>query len=102
VPAAGGDVRVRHRLADYRRGAADPDADPASVAAAIVRLVDSPFGKRPFRVHVDPSQDGAEIVNGVADRMRAELFRRIGIEDLLVPHLAEVPHGESVVIDASR
>jgi NAD(P)-dependent dehydrogenase (short-subunit alcohol dehydrogenase family) len=78
------------------------DADPASVAEAIVRLVDSPFGKRPFRVHVDPSQDGAEIVNGVADRMRAELFRRIGIEDLLVPHLAEVPHGGSVVIDASR
>ena len=23
------------------------------------------FGKRPFRVHIDPSEDGAEIVNGV-------------------------------------
>jgi NAD(P)-dependent dehydrogenase (short-subunit alcohol dehydrogenase family) len=32
------------------------------------RVVDTPFGKRPFRVHVDPVQDGAEIVNGVADR----------------------------------
>lgn len=32
-----------------------------------------------------PSEDGAEIVNGVADRVRAELFRRIGIEDLLKP-----------------
>jgi hypothetical protein len=52
---------------------------------AIVNVVDAPFGKRPFRVHVDPSQDGAEIVNGVADRVRAEMFRRIGLEDLLRP-----------------
>jgi hypothetical protein len=37
-------------------------------------------------VHVDPSQDGAEIVNGVADRVRAELLRRIGLEDILRPH----------------
>jgi hypothetical protein len=57
----------------------------AAVAEAIVRVVGLPFGKRPFRVHVDPSQDGAEVVNGVADRVRAELFRRIGIEDLLSP-----------------
>ncbi len=55
------------------------DADAGAVAEAIVRVVDMPFGKRPFRVHVDPSQDGAEIVNGVADRVRAEMFRRIGI-----------------------
>lgn len=62
-----------------------PDADVEAVAEAIVRVVGLPFGKRPFRIHVDPSQDGAEIVNGVADRVRAELFRRIGIEDLLAP-----------------
>ena len=59
------------------------DADAGSVATAIVNVVNAPFGKRPFRVHVDPSQDGAEIVNGVADRVRAEMFRRIGLEDLL-------------------
>jgi NAD(P)-dependent dehydrogenase (short-subunit alcohol dehydrogenase family) len=62
-----------------------PDADAAAVADAIVKIVDAPFGKRPFRVHVDPSQDGAEIVNGVADRVRAELLRRIGLEDVLHP-----------------
>jgi len=45
----------------------------------------APFGKRPFRIHIDPSQDGAEIVNGVADRVRAELLRRIGLEDVLRP-----------------
>jgi NAD(P)-dependent dehydrogenase (short-subunit alcohol dehydrogenase family) len=61
------------------------DADVADVAKAIVAVVDAPFGKRPFRVHIDPSQDGAEIVNGVADRVRAEMYRRIGLEDLLSP-----------------
>lgn len=63
------------------------DADAASVATAIVDVVDMPFGTRPFRTHIDPSEDGAEIVNGVADRVRAELFRRIGLEDLLKPHI---------------
>jgi NAD(P)-dependent dehydrogenase (short-subunit alcohol dehydrogenase family) len=61
------------------------DADAGDVAVAIVDVVGMPFGKRPFRVHIDPSQDGAEIVNGVADRVRAEMFRRIGLEDLLQP-----------------
>jgi NAD(P)-dependent dehydrogenase (short-subunit alcohol dehydrogenase family) len=62
-----------------------PDADPAAVAQAIVRAVDAPFGKRPYRVHVDPSQDGADIVHGVGDRVRAELLRRIGLADTLSP-----------------
>ena len=62
-----------------------PNADAAEVAEAIARVVDMPFRKRPFRVHIDPSQDGAEIVNGVADRVRAELLRRIGLADLLHP-----------------
>lgn len=61
------------------------DADPQAVARAIVQVVGAPFGKRPFRVHIDPSDDGAEIVNGVADRVRAELLRRIGLDDLLHP-----------------
>ena len=60
-------------------------ADPAGVAEAIVKVVDAPFGKRPFRIHVDPAEDGAEVVNGVADRVRAELLRRIGLGDLHVP-----------------
>jgi NAD(P)-dependent dehydrogenase (short-subunit alcohol dehydrogenase family) len=61
------------------------DADPSEIARQIVRVVDLPFGKRPFRVHVDPSQDGAEIVNGVADRMRREMYCNIGLENLLHP-----------------
>jgi NAD(P)-dependent dehydrogenase (short-subunit alcohol dehydrogenase family) len=61
------------------------DADAGSVAVAIVDVIGMPFGTRPFRVHVDPSQDGAEVVNGVADRVRAEMFRNIGLQDLLKP-----------------
>ena len=60
-------------------------ADVSTVADAIVKVVDTPFGKRPFRVHVDPTQDGAEVVNAVSDRVRAELLRRIGLGDLLAP-----------------
>jgi NAD(P)-dependent dehydrogenase (short-subunit alcohol dehydrogenase family) len=61
------------------------DADPAEVAREIVRVVAAPFGKRPFRVHVDPSQDGAEVVNAVADRMRREMYRNIDLTNLLSP-----------------
>lgn len=63
------------------------DADPAEVASQIVRAVNMPFGKRPFRVHVDPSQDGAEVVNAVADRMRREMYRNIDLADLLSPRV---------------
>jgi hypothetical protein len=60
-----------------------PDANVERVADAIVKVVDTPFGKRPFRVHIDPTQDGAEVVNAVSDRVRAELLRRIGLADVL-------------------
>lgn len=62
-----------------------PDADVAVVGEAVVNIVNAPFGKRPFRVHVDPTQDGAEVVNAVCDRVRAEMLRRIGLADVLTP-----------------
>ncbi|MHC1671691.1 SDR family oxidoreductase [Stenotrophomonas maltophilia] len=61
------------------------DADPQEVAHAIVKIVGLPHGRRPFRMHVDPCQDGAEVVNAVADRVRAEMYRNIGLTDLLAP-----------------
>ena len=64
-----------------------PDADVAAVADAVVKVVDMPFGKRPFRIHIDPAQDGCEVVNAVADRIRAEFLRRIGLGDLLAPRV---------------
>jgi NAD(P)-dependent dehydrogenase (short-subunit alcohol dehydrogenase family) len=70
---------------------AAPDADVLDVAKAIVKIVDMPLGTRPFRVHIDPAQDGAEIVNGVADRVRAELLRNMKLADLLRPSSTKVP-----------
>ena len=74
--------QVGQRLADL----APADADVAEVAAEIVRIVDLPFGERPFRVHIDPANDGAEEVAVVADRVRTEFYGRLGLEDLLSPH----------------
>ncbi len=68
-----------------------PNADVSEVAKAIVKVVDMPFGTRPFRAHIDPANDGAEIVNGVADRVRAELLRNMKLADLLRPSSTQVP-----------
>jgi NAD(P)-dependent dehydrogenase (short-subunit alcohol dehydrogenase family) len=62
-----------------------PDAEAGAVAEAIVQVVDTPFGKRPFRVHIDPAQDGADVGFAVLDRLRAEMLHRTGLSDLLKP-----------------
>ena len=62
-----------------------PDADASAVADAMVAVVDTPLGQRPFRVHIDPTQDGADVAFAVMDRVRAEMLRRVGLSDLLVP-----------------
>jgi NAD(P)-dependent dehydrogenase (short-subunit alcohol dehydrogenase family) len=72
---------VAKRLADL----APADADATDVAAAIVSAVDSPAGKRPYRVHIDPADDGSAVVSAVADRIRVEFLNRIGLADLLAP-----------------
>lgn len=61
------------------------DADAGVVAGAIVQIVDTPFGERPFRVHVDPGGDGAAVAFAVIDRVREEMLRRAGLADLLRP-----------------
>jgi hypothetical protein len=63
------------------------DADASLVADAIVKIVDTPFGKRPFRVHIDPMQDGADVAFGVIDRVRNEMLHRVGFSDLLHPRV---------------
>ena len=63
-----------------------PDADPAEAAAVIVRVVDASKGQRPFRVRIDPADDGAEtVVNRVGDLVRTAFYQRIGLDDLLSP-----------------
>ena len=76
-------VGVAHQALQGLAALEPADADVAEVARAIVEIVDMPHGRRPFRCHIDPSQDGAEVVNAMADRVRTEMFRRIGLEDLL-------------------
>lgn len=73
--------QVSARLSDL----SPSDADPVEVARQIVAVVDTPKGKRPFRVHIDPADDGAEVVNAVGDRVRREFYTRIGLQDLLTP-----------------
>ena len=65
-----------------------PDADPASVARAVVEIIEAPYGQRPFRAHVDPSDDGCAVVAAVADRIRADFLRRLELGDLLRPSVA--------------
>lgn len=65
------------------------DADASAVADALVEIVDAPFGKRPFRVHIDPTEDGANVGFGVVDRVRAEMLHRVGLSDLLAPRRIE-------------
>jgi NAD(P)-dependent dehydrogenase (short-subunit alcohol dehydrogenase family) len=70
---------VGARLADLTPA----DADPREVARQIAKVVDLPKGHRPFRVHIDPMDDGAAEVSAVADRVRERFYERIGLSDLL-------------------
>jgi len=73
--------QVSQKLAEL----APADADPAEVARQIVRVVDAPKGSRPFRIYIDPADDGAEEVFRVGDRIRETFYQRIGLTDLLHP-----------------
>lgn len=70
---------------------APADEDAGDVARAIVETVGCPRGQRPFRVHVNTEPDGAEVVNAVGDRVRAEFLRRAGLGDLLGLRTIEGP-----------
>jgi NAD(P)-dependent dehydrogenase (short-subunit alcohol dehydrogenase family) len=70
---------VSARLAEL----APADADPYEVAKAIVSVVNTPKGSRPFRVTVDPANDGSNEVSDVADSVRERFYERIGLTDLL-------------------
>ncbi|QOV40366.1 SDR family oxidoreductase [Streptomyces ferrugineus] len=64
---------------------APADADVREVARAIVRIVGTPKGERPFRTTIDPADDGSERVSDVADGIRTDFYQRIGMTDLLTP-----------------
>jgi NAD(P)-dependent dehydrogenase (short-subunit alcohol dehydrogenase family) len=70
---------VSRKLAEL----APAEADPCEVARQIVKVVDMQKGSRPFRVYVDPADDGAEDVFRVGDRVRQWFYQRIGLSGLL-------------------
>jgi predicted RNA methylase len=70
----------------------DPlDRDLSTADNLVVTVIDDmpfgPFGKRAFREHIDHARDGSEIVDAVADHIRAEFLRRIGLGDFLTPRV---------------
>ncbi|WP_457580937.1 SDR family oxidoreductase [Ensifer canadensis] len=71
--------RVGERLSELT----PDDADPQAVADEVVRIVGLPEGSRPARSVIDFVGDGAAEVIEIAERMRIDFARRIGIADLL-------------------
>lgn len=61
------------------------DADPTDVARRVREVVDAPVGTAPFRVYVDPADDGAEEVFRHGDDVRHRFYERIDMVDLLTP-----------------
>lgn len=77
---------TRTLAAEVERGhaAVEPaGSDPEDVARAIVRVVDLPVGKRPLHVTVDPADMGYEVMAAMGDRIRADVYRRMGLESIL-------------------
>ncbi|WP_214780588.1 SDR family oxidoreductase [Exiguobacterium sp. s22] len=62
---------------------APEDADVSMVVREIVKVVALPKGSRPFRVHIDPVDDGSERVSSFADEARQDFLTRIGLSDLI-------------------
>ncbi|MFE1835112.1 SDR family NAD(P)-dependent oxidoreductase [Streptomyces sviceus] len=80
--------RLRNTMADTLSRVFPAGREVGEVADEIVRVIGLPHGERPFRTHIDPSRDGSEVVSTTYDRIRAEFFRRIGIDELLTPYAA--------------
>ncbi|OIJ24973.1 SDR family NAD(P)-dependent oxidoreductase [Nocardioides luteus] len=71
------------QVAEKLAALAPADADASMVSDEIARIVSLPAGERPFRVHIDPANDGSEEVSDVADRVRREFLTRVDLADLL-------------------
>jgi NAD(P)-dependent dehydrogenase (short-subunit alcohol dehydrogenase family) len=76
---------ITDQVAQRLAALAPSDADASLVSAEIARVVALPPGRRPYRVHVDPVDDGSERVSNLADAVRQVFLRRIGLDDLLSP-----------------
>jgi len=74
---------LMEQVAQKLAALAPEGVDASLVSDEIARIVALPSGQRPFRVHIDPANDGSEEVSAVADRIRREFLERVGLGDLL-------------------
>ena len=81
---------LMEQVAEKLAALAPEGADASLVSDEIARVVALPEGQRPYRVHIDPANDGSEKVSDLADRTRAEFLTRIGLEDLLTVRTSPV------------
>jgi hypothetical protein len=66
------------------------DGVVSTAAKASVKVVDMPFGKRPFGMQINPAQDGGDIIiNVVAYCIRADFLCRMGLGDLPDPRVGD-------------
>jgi len=71
------------QVAEKLAALAPEGASASLVSDEIARIVALPAGQRPYRVHIDPANDGSEAVSDLADRTRREFLARVGLDDLL-------------------
>lgn len=62
------------------------DATPELVANAIAKAVGTPRGSKPFRIAVDPFQDGSDEIMTLSDEKHEEYLRRCGIYEICMYH----------------
>ncbi|KAI1259778.1 hypothetical protein F5Y18DRAFT_286694 [Xylariaceae sp. FL1019] len=60
-----------------------PDADPIVVAEALVELARLPRGKKPFRMHPDPTMGGGNATAAVLDNNKYNQYLRMGMTKYL-------------------
>ncbi|SEC53486.1 NADP-dependent 3-hydroxy acid dehydrogenase YdfG [Streptomyces sp. 3213] len=74
------------QVAEKLAALAPEGVDASLVSEEIARIVALPAGQRPYRVHIDPADDGSEAVSVVADRIRRDFLTRVDLADLLSAH----------------
>jgi NAD(P)-dependent dehydrogenase (short-subunit alcohol dehydrogenase family) len=89
---------LMEQVAQKLAALAPEDADASMVSDEIARIVALPAGQRPYRVHIDPADDGSEEVSNVTDRIRREFLTRVDLADLLTAHPAHAPEAPGAVV----
>jgi hypothetical protein len=82
---------VMERVGERLTALTPDDAAPQAVADEIVRIVNLPAGARPARSVIDFIGDGAKGVIALAEEVRIDFARRIGISDLLEAKVVRSP-----------